>query len=201
MRKPYTAIAARTTSRKKDVPAYQAEESAVSRLYGGIHWNFDNNVGLTAGTALGQYVVANFLRPVERGPAAGVVNGELIVLGSDGRDVLHVDRTGGELVVWANGKRLGGFDGAVAGIVVDGRDGDDLILISQQIDTDAEIYGGWMVVGFTAMAAGSLLSGSLLHGADLTSILLGGTALAVVVAAYVVALPLHPRPRPAGGTA
>ena len=26
-----------------------AAESAVSRLYGGIHWSFDNNVGLTAG--------------------------------------------------------------------------------------------------------------------------------------------------------
>ena len=43
-----------------------AAESAVSRLYGGIHWSFDNNVGLTAGTAVGEYVVANFLRPVER---------------------------------------------------------------------------------------------------------------------------------------
>jgi MFS family permease len=64
----------------------------------------------------------------------------------------------------------------------------------------AEIYGGWMVVGFTAMAAGSLLSGSLLHGADLTSILLGGTVLAAAVAGYVVLLPLHPRPRPLGGT-
>src|SRR5262249_22154030 len=28
-----------------------AAESAVSRLYGGIHWTFDNNAGLTAGTS------------------------------------------------------------------------------------------------------------------------------------------------------
>ena len=69
-----------------------AEESAVSRLYGGIHWSFDNDVGLTAGTALGEYVVANFLRPVEREAAAGVVNGELIVVGTDGGDLLNVVR-------------------------------------------------------------------------------------------------------------
>ena len=88
-----------------------AEESAVSRLYGGIHWSFDNNVGLTAGTAVGEYVVANFLRPVEREAAAGVVNGELIVVGTDGGDLLHVVRAGTALVVWANGERLGQFDG------------------------------------------------------------------------------------------
>jgi hypothetical protein len=119
-----------------------AEESAVSRMYGGIHWSFDNNVGLTAGTAVGQYVVANFLRPVERGPAAGLVNGELIVVGSEGGDSLKVVRDGAALVVWANGERLGQFDVAVTGIVVDGRGDDDLIWISPQVDTDAELYGG-----------------------------------------------------------
>lgn len=65
----------------------------------------------------------------------------------------------------------------------------------------AEIYGGWMVVGFTAMAGGSLLAGSLLHGADLTSILVGGTALSALVAAYVVALPLPTPARLTEGTA
>ena len=119
-----------------------AEESAVSRLYGGIHWNFDNNVGLTAGTALGEYVAANFLRSVERDAVAGVVNGELIVVGTDGGDVLTVERSGSELVVWANGEQLGEFDAGVTGIVVDARGGNDLILLAPQIDTDAEIHGG-----------------------------------------------------------
>ena len=119
-----------------------AAESAVSRLYGGIHWSFDNNVGLTAGTAVGQYVVANFLRPVERAAAAGVVNGELIVVGTDGGDLLSVARIGSELVVWANGVRLGQFAVPATGIVMDGGGDDDLILLSPQVDTDAEIYGG-----------------------------------------------------------
>src|SRR5262249_42012907 len=36
-----------------------ARESADSRLYGGIHWRFDNEVGLTVGDAVGKYVMAN----------------------------------------------------------------------------------------------------------------------------------------------
>jgi hypothetical protein len=119
-----------------------AEESAVSRMYGGIHWNFDNNVGLDAGNAIGQYVMANFLRPVEREAAAGVVNGELIVVGTGGGDVLSIARSGSSLVVSANGEVLGQFDMALAGIVVDAGAGNDLVLISYQVNTNAEIYAG-----------------------------------------------------------
>jgi Ca2+-binding RTX toxin-like protein len=118
-----------------------ANENALSRLLGGIHWRFDNEVGLEVGDAVGRYVAANFLGEAERGPAAGVVNGELIVVGTAGGDFLHVARAGAALVVWANGERLGEF-GAVTNIVADGRDGDDLILLAPQIDNDAELYGG-----------------------------------------------------------
>lgn len=40
-----------------------ALEAADSRLYGGIHFSFDNQAGIEAGTALGNYIAANFLRP------------------------------------------------------------------------------------------------------------------------------------------
>jgi hypothetical protein len=40
-----------------------ADEAARSRLYGGIHYSFDNNDGITTGRALGEYVVTNFFRP------------------------------------------------------------------------------------------------------------------------------------------
>jgi membrane-associated phospholipid phosphatase len=119
-----------------------AAESAVSRLYGGIHWSFDNIVGLTAGTALGQYVVANFLKAVEQTPVAGMVNRELIVIGTDDRDLIRVDRIDGLLVVRANGKKLGAFDAGALAIVVDGRGDDDRIFISQLIGIDSELYGG-----------------------------------------------------------
>jgi hypothetical protein len=145
-----------------------AEESAVSRLYGGIHWNFDNDVGLVAGTALGEYVAANFFRPAERAAAAGVVNGELIVVGTDGRDLLNVIRAGTDLVVWANGQRLGEFAVPATGIVMDGRGDDDLILLSAGVDTDAEVYGG---------AGNDLISGGSgddrISGEDGSDVLLG----------------------------
>jgi Ca2+-binding RTX toxin-like protein len=119
-----------------------AAENAQSRLLAGIHWSFDNNDGLSTGRALGDYVVSNFLRPVVQQAAAGVVNGELIVVGTDGADVLTVEHIGGALVVRANGVQLGSFDASVAGIVVDARGGDDLILLAPGVDADAELYGG-----------------------------------------------------------
>jgi membrane-associated phospholipid phosphatase len=37
------------------------EQAGISRIYGGIHWDFDNFYGLATGEALGEYVFANFL--------------------------------------------------------------------------------------------------------------------------------------------
>src|SRR5262245_7373931 len=40
-----------------------AAEAGQSRIYGGIHFQFDNQLGLAGGRRLGEYVFANFLRP------------------------------------------------------------------------------------------------------------------------------------------
>ena len=40
-----------------------AHEAGRSRIYGGIHWEFDNTAGLTSGKALGEYVSRSFLLP------------------------------------------------------------------------------------------------------------------------------------------
>ena len=42
-----------------------AAEAGQSRIYGGIHFQFENQNGLAAGQAVGRYVVGNFLLPVE----------------------------------------------------------------------------------------------------------------------------------------
>ncbi|HVK08495.1 MAG TPA: hypothetical protein VM597_06920, partial [Gemmataceae bacterium] len=118
-----------------------AAESAASRLYAGIHWSFDNDVALTVGAEVGEYVVANFLRPVDRAASAGVVNGELIVVGTAGQDSLTVRPAGPGLTVWANGLNLGEFAGATA-IVLDGRDGDDRLKVALAIHAPAELHGG-----------------------------------------------------------
>ena len=39
------------------------QESADSRIYGGIHYRFDNVAGQTAGKAVADYVFANFMTP------------------------------------------------------------------------------------------------------------------------------------------
>jgi hypothetical protein len=40
-----------------------AEEAGQSRIYGGIHWQYDNQVGLASGQALAEHVFFNFLTP------------------------------------------------------------------------------------------------------------------------------------------
>ncbi len=43
-----------------------AEEAGISRIYGGIHFSFDNTAGLTAGRSAGQLVVDSTLKPLSR---------------------------------------------------------------------------------------------------------------------------------------
>jgi membrane-associated phospholipid phosphatase len=43
-----------------------AEEAGMSRIYGGIHWSFDNSAGLASGRDLGNYISQNFLVPLAR---------------------------------------------------------------------------------------------------------------------------------------
>jgi Ca2+-binding RTX toxin-like protein len=120
-----------------------ALESAFSRLYGGIHFGFDNFDGLTSGNALGAYVADNFLQPVTAEAVAGVVNGTLVVSGTDGRDRITIKRKGGDYVVKANGRTLGRFaTETVQSIVVDGRAGDDRIDVANNIRLGAELHGG-----------------------------------------------------------
>jgi hypothetical protein len=60
-----------------------AEEAGRSRIYGGIHWEFDNQVGLTSGRALADHVFFNYVRP---GAVAGpCVPGPTTLCLEDGR--------------------------------------------------------------------------------------------------------------------
>ena len=44
-----------------------AAEAAVSRLYGGIHYSFDNNHGLTSGQCIGQTILDRIRFKADRG--------------------------------------------------------------------------------------------------------------------------------------
>ncbi|HEX2254564.1 MAG TPA: vanadium-dependent haloperoxidase [Thermoanaerobaculia bacterium] len=45
-----------------------ANEAARSRIYGGIHWHHDDEVGVETGRRLGSHVFYNYLRPLDDGP-------------------------------------------------------------------------------------------------------------------------------------
>jgi hypothetical protein len=62
---PFTTSSAELPGVVRSFAGYEAaaNEAALSRLYGGIHYSFDNNDGMSAGKALGQFVVNNFFRP------------------------------------------------------------------------------------------------------------------------------------------
>jgi hypothetical protein len=126
-----------------------AEEAADSRLYGGIHFRFDNEAGLIAGLQIGNYVAQHALQPLEANAFLQIDahqrnEFDLIVGGTNHSDLLSLDQVGTTLVVLGNGRLLGTFNlnVGVNGITVDARDGDDIVNVSAQITKDAELYGG-----------------------------------------------------------
>lgn len=50
-------------TRSFDSFSQAAQEAGASRIYGGIHWSFDNQAGLRAGRSVGEFVADNLLRP------------------------------------------------------------------------------------------------------------------------------------------
>jgi hypothetical protein len=67
-----------------------AEEAGQSRIYGGIHWQYDNRDAIAGGRALAEYVFANFLRPISEGPTECVEDEETLCL-QEGRFSVRVD--------------------------------------------------------------------------------------------------------------
>jgi hypothetical protein len=56
-----------------------AEEAGQSRIYGGIHWQYDNTGGLKSGRALAEHVFFNFLRP-RTDPGTCAADGQTLCL-------------------------------------------------------------------------------------------------------------------------
>src|SRR4051812_19937866 len=52
-----------TLTRSFDSFSQAAQEAGASRIYGGIHWSFDNQAGLQAGHSVGEFISDNLLRP------------------------------------------------------------------------------------------------------------------------------------------
>jgi hypothetical protein len=52
-----------TLTRHFDSFSQAAQEAGASRIYGGIHWSFDNQAGLQAGHSVGEFISDNLLQP------------------------------------------------------------------------------------------------------------------------------------------
>ncbi|MEY3176618.1 MAG: Serralysin precursor [Planctomycetota bacterium] len=117
-----------------------ANEAGMSRIYGGIHFGFDNKAGLSSGRALGNWVASRML-PMQ--PAARLMNGSLQIFGSGGIDNIAVNAGAGGITVVVN--RLTLFStptSAVTSIFVDAGAGNDLVTISAALLIPAELNGG-----------------------------------------------------------
>jgi Ca2+-binding RTX toxin-like protein len=119
-----------------------AEESGMSRIYGGIHFSFDNTAGLTSGDQIGRYVASKLFRKSTLAPSASINNGELTVRGSSRGDTLRLVGQPGSIRVIANGRQIGQFArNTVTSIIIDASGGNDFVTLIN-IGIDSEIYGG-----------------------------------------------------------
>lgn len=126
-----------------------ASEAADSRMYGGIHFRFDNNAGLVAGLQIGNFIAQNFLQLPTATAFLQVDPHQwskfnLVVTGTNGNDVIVVSQVGSNFSVNATGRALGSFSTAmgILGITVDARDGNDVVTVSSQITLAATLMGG-----------------------------------------------------------
>lgn len=119
-----------------------AEESGISRIYGGIHYQFDNISGLKSGRKIGEFVSRRLLKP-DTGPAtARVENGELIVAGTARSERLKVQERGNIFDVTANGRRIGTFSAVgITLITVDAGAGNDHVTVAN-VGMGSHLYGG-----------------------------------------------------------
>jgi hypothetical protein len=62
-----SGAAGATVTRSFDGFLEAAEEAGASRIYGGIHWSFDNTAGLSAGRDVGRFVSHHLLHPINHG--------------------------------------------------------------------------------------------------------------------------------------
>ena len=120
-----------------------AQESADSRLYGGIHFRFDNEDGLAAGTQLGNFVARNFFQAQEHAPSAGLIGSVLVVTGTNRVDSITFAKSGANLLVFDLGRRLGSFNvSSITELNIDARGGHDFVFVGNHIRIAATINGG-----------------------------------------------------------
>ncbi|HMP17339.1 MAG TPA: phosphatase PAP2 family protein, partial [Gemmatales bacterium] len=126
---------------------HAAQEAANSRLYGGIHFRFDNQAGLEAGLQIGNYVAQNFMIG-RRGSAYLQIHPfqtdhlTLFIAGSNRADLITLTQHSNQYLLNLNGQRLRYDLSSVQAIQIHARDGNDRVLISKRVTQGVTVYGG-----------------------------------------------------------
>lgn len=116
-----------------------AAEAGISRIYGGIHYNFDNIAGQTSGAAVGRYVANGFMTVK---PKVVLSNGILTVNGSNAADKIKIDQYSSGVIVTINSKVLmRARSSAVSKIIVNAGDGNDEIKVNSNVNLETLLNG------------------------------------------------------------
>ncbi len=119
-----------------------AQEAGSSRIYGGIHFNFDNLQALAAGRKIGDLVAQSQLQ-VQTQAVAQINGHELYVYGTTQADNLLVYRNGSEYVIRNHGVVVNRFSTAgLSNVVIDGSAGHDRIALTNNVALDTQLFGG-----------------------------------------------------------
>ncbi len=119
-----------------------AREAGFSRIFGGIHFNFDNVEALKAGRKIGNLVASTMMQS-QAEVVAHVNDNSLYIMGTTYNDRIFVSRSGPEVIVRNHGQLVGRF--AISGlwsVVVNGSAGNDRIDFHQNVRTHAVVFGG-----------------------------------------------------------
>ena len=117
-----------------------AAEAGRSRIFGGIHFEFDNVAGQTSGRKLGSLAVNSLLPMQARTRNA---DGELRISGTAADDTITIDASAATIFVYVNRKlSWSGPRSSISSLTIDAGNGDDRISVSTTLVLNSWISGG-----------------------------------------------------------
>ncbi len=119
-----------------------AEEAGMSRIYGGIHFQFDNTEGLAIGRKIGALVASSLLPPVQS--VTAVQDGTAVyVSGTRASDHLMVRLEGSNIIVTNRAKFIAQFSASnVNHFFINTGLGNDRLAFDSKVNATAEILAG-----------------------------------------------------------
>lgn len=118
-----------------------AIESGVSRIYAGIHFNFDNVEGLNSGAKLGEFALRRFLTRPDVPVSARLTGGELLITGTSRADQFSITREKGLILVMSGNNRLGSFSASLVTSVIVNTGGGQNVVRAKNLNMSVLVFG------------------------------------------------------------